>query len=349
MFRNALRHSLAVLLTLAITHLVHAQSAPSAPSAQGAAVPPLWKLDPLGPSPVIRPGLEAAGYQDRNGPLLVGDRMLDYGPATPGWLAGIDIGLVVPHIANKLTSPVTLANGVTDIVHLPTADLDVRVMPKVELGYRWGQASGELIFAYRFLAAEGSQTVVGTDLPPFIPGGGAALKSRLDLQVFDLDYGSYEPSLGPMWDMKWRVGLRFANSYADSQAANVLLSQQTTNRFWGVGPHAALDLQRGIADSGVALFGRVETSVPIGRVEQSYAETAGTASGHTRLQQNMPILSLAFQAGVSWSPGRGDRFRLTAGYTFEHWWDLGSVGAGAGSPREELSIQGGFVRAEWNY
>jgi hypothetical protein len=338
-----------MLLTLATTHLANAQPVPTAPSSPSAAAPPLWHMDPLGPSPGIQSGQATAGYQDRNGPLLVGDRLLDYGPSIPGWLAGIDIGVVVPHIANKVTSLVTLTNGAVDPVHLPTADLDVRVMPKVELGYRLGQAGGELIFAYRFLAAEGRQTVAGTDLPLFAPGGGAALRSRLDLQVLDLDYASYEPSLGPSWDMKWRVGLRFVNCYADSQAFNALLRQQTTNRFWGVGPHAALDLRRCIADSGVALFGRMETSVPIGRAEQSYAETAVAANGQARLQQNMPILSLAFQAGVSWSPAGGDRFRLTAGYTFEHWWDLGSIGVAAGSPREELSIQGGFLRAEWNY
>ena len=94
-------------------------------------MPPLWRTNPLGSTPAILTGpgcasgpAACAAYEDRNGPLLIGNPLLDYAPAAPGWLAGIDLGLVVPHIANKLTSPVRLANGVTDLVHLPTADLE---------------------------------------------------------------------------------------------------------------------------------------------------------------------------------------------------------------------------------
>jgi hypothetical protein len=359
MFKQARGHALAVFLTLALANLGYAQPSANAPAPESIAAP-LWRMDPVGPTAGILPGPGCATgpsacalYEDRNGPLLVGSRLLDGSPAIPGWFGGIDVGVVVPHITNKLTSPVTLTNGTTDLVHLPTAELGVRVMPKLELGYRWGQAAGELMLSYRVLNGQGSQAANALDLPPFAPVG-AALKSRLDQQLLDLDYGSYEPSLGPLWDMKWRAGLRFANTYADSQAFNAGLFQQTTNRFWGVGPHAMLDVRRWIGGSGLALFGRLETSLPIGRLEQKYSETAtaadGTlASGQSRLQQNMPILSVAFQAGVSWSPCRGDRFRLTAGYTIEHWWDLGAIGALAGSSREELAIQGGFLRAEWNY
>jgi len=361
MYQQARRHALAWFLTLALANLGFGQTTPVAPSVQAAPAPQPWHADPVGPAASVLPTAGCATgpaacalYEDRNGPLLIGNRLLDDCPGTPGGIAGVDLAYVVPHITNHLTNSITLANGVTDLVHLPTADLDVRLMPRVELGYRWGQASGELILAFRFLTAQGNQTISGLDLPLFAPAGGAALKSRLDQQVLDLDYGSYEPSLGPLWDMKWRAGVRFVNCYADSQAANALLTQQTTNRFWGVGPHAALDLRRWVGGSNLALFGRVETSVPIGRAEQKYSETAtaadGTvAAGQARLQQNMPIVMLAFQAGVSWCPGRGDRFRMTAGYTLEHWWYLGSIGVGAGSPREELSIQGGFLRAEWNY
>src|SRR5260221_4333235 len=135
MIRNALRHSLAVLLTLAIPYLAHAQPAPTSPSAQGAAVPPLWKMDPLGPSSGILPGSAGgAAYQDRNGTLLVGNSLLDNGPSAPGSLAGIELGIVVPHLSNKLTNPLTQTNGVTALVHLPTAHLDVRAMPQRKLG-----------------------------------------------------------------------------------------------------------------------------------------------------------------------------------------------------------------------
>jgi hypothetical protein len=352
-------HALALFLTLALAPLGYAQTPANAPAAESIAAP-VWRMDPVGPAATVLPGPACAAgpaacapYEDWNGPLLIGNRLLDNGPAIPGWIGAKELGLVVPHINNKLINAVTLTNGVTDIVHLPTADLGVRALPRLELGYRMGQAAGEFLLSFRDLTAQGSQTVSGVDLPAF-GAVGAALKSRLEQQVVDLDYGSYEPSLGPMWDMKWRAGLRFANVYTDSQAFNAGLFQQTTNRFWGIGPHAMLDARRWVGGSGFALFGRFEGSVPIGRLEQKYAETAtaadGTlASGLSHLQQNMPILSAALQAGITWSPSRGDSFHVTAGYIIEHWWDIGAIGSLPGSSRADLAIQGGFLRAEWNY
>jgi hypothetical protein len=352
-------HALALILTLALASLGHAQTPANAPAAETIAAP-LWRTGPVGPAATVIPGPACASgpaacapYEDWNGPLLIGNRLLDNGPAIPGWVGGFDLGVVVPHISNRLNNPVTLTNGVTNIVHLPSAELGVQAMPRLELGYRLGQAAGEFIVSFRELNAQGSQTLTAVDVPAFGPGG-AALRSRLDQQVLDLDYGSYEPSFGPMWDLKWRAGLRFANVYTDSQAFNAGLFQQTTNRFWGVGPHAMVDARRWIGGSGFALFGRFEGSVPIGRLEQKYAETAtaadGTlASGLSHLQQNMPLLSATFQAGITWSPSRGDSFHVTAGYIIEHWWDVGAIGALPGSSRADLGIQGGFLRAEWNY
>jgi hypothetical protein len=222
-------------------------------------------------------------------------------------------------------------------------------MPKLEFGYRCGQASGEFTVSYRFLIAQGSQLVSPVELPPFAPTG-AGLRSRLNLQILDLDYGSYEPSLGPLWDMKWRIGARGMIVYSDSQADNGLLFQQTTNRFWGIGPHASLDLRRWIGDS-LALFGRIDTSLPIGRLTQRFIDidTAAGAAGESRFFQNMPQLTLAFQLGVTWTPARCDCFRVTAGYYYEHFWDTGAIGVVTNFTREELWLQGGFVRAVWNY
>ncbi len=73
------------------------------------------------------------------------------------------------------------------------------------------------------------------------------------------------------------------------------------------------------------------------------------AAGETRLFENNPVLSLGAQAGVAWSPQRCDYFRIVAGYTWEHWWDTGAIGVAQPFPRQQLNIQGGFVRLEWNY
>jgi len=344
-FKEACRHGLALLLTLLAAATGYAQTSEKPPVA-----PPLWKIDPLGQGVIFAPG--CAPYQDENGPLLIGNPLLDGPPGTPGWVAGVDVGVIVPHIKNHLFASVTRASGATDVVHLPTADLGVRAMPKFELGYRCGQAAGEIIVAYRFLAAHGDQFVSPVDLPPFGPTG-TPLTSRLDLQVIDVDYGSYEPRTILGWDMKWRAGVRGMIFYADSQANNGTLAQQTVNRYWGLGPHGSVDFRRGIGDTGLALFGRIDGSLMFGRVAQRYIDTAiaadgTTDSGETRLFLNGMITDIAVEAGLAWTPRWSDRFHVTAGYYYEHFFHLGASAVPV-SARQDLGIQGGFIRAEWNY
>jgi hypothetical protein len=389
MFQASYRHALAVLLTLLAVQSGSAQATLGAPIGVSPEAPPpagaVPSLEAWTPSPMPRPvvGGSSPGridplelyasaytphghghdadcgpaacipYEDRNGHLLVGDPLLDGPPGTLGWVVGVELAGVVPHIENRLFAPVTLSNGVIDpSVHLPTSELGGRVMPRIDLGYRFGQAAGELTLAYRFVSADDSQFVAANELPQFAPAG-ATVKSRLDLQTLDLDYGSYEPSLGPGWDMKWRVGARGIMYYADSQGAGGGLAQQTTNRYWGIGPHAVLEIRRWLGHSGVAVFGRLDASIPFGRLTQRYLETVTaadgtTAGGETRFFLNSEVATIAFQFGLTWSPPETNRLRVTAGYLYEHFYDLGAISTGS-SPREELSIQGGFLRAEWNY
>jgi hypothetical protein len=310
---------------------------------------PLWKVDPLGQGVTL--GQPCASYEDDNGPLLIGNPLLDGPTATPGWVAGLELGIVGPHIVNHLSAEVTRASGATDPVHLPTAELGVGVMPRFELGYRWGQATGELIFSYRFLLADTAQQLSATELPAFAPTG-ATVRSRLDVQVFDLDYGSHEPLTVFGVDMKWRAGLHGLIYFSDSSAADATLFQRTSNSYWGLGPHAMADFRRPIRGTGLNLFGRIEAAIPFGQVRQRYVETVtaggSTDSGLTDLHIDSQITSVAFQAGVSWTPPWNPNFHVTAGYMYEHFFYLGTTNV-PGSPTEELSIQGGFLRAEWNY
>jgi hypothetical protein len=370
MFAQARSQALALVLTLLAAGTGYGQAMLGAPTAidptAGDNLPaPRLVPPPLPPPPRCGPDLPPASiwpwphacstgpaacapYEDRNGTLLIGDPLLDRCPGTPGCIAALELAGIVPHLRNGLVQPVTLSDGTTALVGPPSAELGARVMPRLELGYRFGQAAGELLVAYRFVVADGTQSFSSADAPAFGPGG-AALRSRLDFQVLDVDYGSYEPSLGPLWDMKWRFGVRGVINYSDNQAVGPLLAQQSTNRFWGIGPHASLDLRRWIGDTGFALFGRVDSSLPIGRTAQRFIDVTPTAAGETRLFQNMPQVSLNVQLGVTWSPNRSEALRVTAGYIVEHWWDVGAIGVFTNFTREELAIQGGFLRAEWNY
>ena len=73
------------------------------------------------------------------------------------------------------------------------------------------------------------------------------------MNVGDVDYASHETSLGPNWLMKWRIGLRLAGLSFDSEAVEPLAAaaagsgiflRSIENDYFGVGPHAGLELRR---------------------------------------------------------------------------------------------------------
>jgi hypothetical protein len=283
-----------------------------------------------------------APYEDCNGPLLQGDPLLDPSHSPPpGWYAAVEFGIVGPHIKNRLTAGVPLGT-VTEQVQLPTADLDWTVAPRFEVGYRFAQGFGDLLVSYRTLRSEGRDTLVNFDL------GDGLLRSRLDVNVIDLDYASREFSLGPCWDMKWKAGVRLANIFFDSRADGLILAERTSNHFFGAGPHAGLDLWRFIGTKGLAVFGRLEGAVAIGDIDQGFEEVVLTSNGtvlggaaNVHGVQAVPVLGV--EAGVGWCPsGPGHWLRLAAGYQFERWWYVGT----AGDSSAELTVQGVFLRAE---
>ena len=79
------------------------------------------------------------------------------------------------------------------------------------------------------------------------PDADGRLTSHLHINVGDVDYASNETSLGPDWRMKWRIGLRTADIFFNSQADEPLAAaaagsgifeRSISNNFWGIGPHA---------------------------------------------------------------------------------------------------------------
>jgi hypothetical protein len=141
--------------------------------------------------------------------------------------------------------------------------------------------------------------------------------------------------------------------YSDSQAASAALYQQTVNRYWGLGPNAAVDFRHGLGETGLALFGRLEGAIVFGRLAQRYTETTTAAdgttdAGETRLFVDSQVTTVAFQLGVSWAPRWNPHVHVTAGYLYEHFFDLGTIDVPP-SARQQLTIQGGFIRGEWRF
>jgi len=294
----------------------------------------------MGPPP-------CAPYEDSNGPLLRGDPLLDRPEyPQPGWFAALEVGVVGAHVTNGLTANVTVDGLVSNTVQLPSAGLDWTGSPRLELGYRLAEGLGELVFSYQALETDGSTILPGFDLD----GGNGVLNSRLDVYVLDFDYVSREYSLGPRWDMKWKAGLRVANVSFDSVADGFFLEQRTRNDFWGVGPHAGLQVWRALDVPGLALYGKIEGATVLGDIKQTFEEEiatdAGVLVGVTAQHQDQAVPVLNAQAGLAWTPcWRGQRLRFAGGYELEQWWYLGQ----AGDSRAELTVQGLFLRGEWRY
>jgi hypothetical protein len=140
--------------------------------------------------------------------------------------------------------------------------------------------------------------------------------------------------------------------YFASNAAGFALSQETSNNFFGAGPHLALEIYRYLPDfNGLALYSKVDTAVVIGEVHQHFRESFSDdgvtmLSGSTSHSGTQAAPVLGIEAGLSWTPLHSYRWlRFTGGYIFERWWDIGTA---AGSSAD-LTFQGLFLRTELHF
>jgi hypothetical protein len=276
----------------------------------------------------------------------------------PGWFADVEVEIAAAHVKNRLTDIVQVGTRTPDTVHVPPATLDWTGAPRFEVGYRLPSGFGEFAVAYRFLTSEGTGTVFGPDAL-------AAVKSRLDINIVDLDYTSREffTFQWPYCAMRWRFGVRWADAFFDARAVQPfaaaaagtgIFETYASNNFWGVGPHAGLELARRWDSSGLALVGRVDGATLLGRLRQNFSETSTTVgangpflAGSTRqsVSQDVPIIT-AF-LGLRWQPPRYPSVGISAGYEYEYWWNVGRNSST--SSRGELSDQGILLRAEFNF
>ena len=254
----------------------------------------------------------------------------------------VEGAFIFPIVRQHLHAPVTVDGLYTTTAALPTADMDLGGAVSFNLVYnRFGP--GVFSATYRLLASEGRDVLTGFD-----PAGDAFLRSRLDMNTVDLDYGSRGIPLGPLWLVRWQAGAKLASVFFDSRADGPTLERHISNSFFGAGPHAAFSLTRTLGNSGLALYGRFDGGVVFGEVRQKFSETvwAGDtpiAYGKTSQAINRGIPMLNAQIGLSASPFSGRFGRWQAGYQFEQWWTIGNVGASTG----DLILHGIFAR--WTY
>jgi hypothetical protein len=291
------------------------------------------------------------------GPYLELDPLLDRPPLPPpGWYGDVEINVLSPHVKNALVDTVQIGTAAPDIVALPSARLNWTVSPRFEVGYRLPSAFGSFAVAYRFMDSDGTGSLAG-------PDGPATLTSRLDVQVFDLDYDSRELSLWPCWEMRWFFGARLVNIYFDSRSQEAFAAaaagtgvfvRRDTDRYVGLGPHWGLELERHLADWGLTAVGRADGSIDLGRIRQGFFEESTTIgptgqplAGETHLRSSQAVPMFHAQLGLSWRPPEWPSLHLFAGYQYEHWWNVGLLSLIAS--RGELEDHGLWLEAGFNF
>jgi hypothetical protein len=257
----------------------------------------------------------------------------------------VDLGFLRPALKNRLHADVPTPEGGSVTIDLPSADLEWTVSPTLEIGYRLCDSLGFLSVSYRFLVSQDS-TTLPNDISDF------QVRTRVDVNAFDFDYGTTPYSFAPRWDVTSRIGIRLADVYFDSKLQNAFISEQESSNFYGAGPHVRFDFNRHIAVApGLSLFGRIDGAVLIGQINQRFRDTFLDADLGLRRTQSVPTLTL--QAGLSYTPPTMSNLHLTTGYQFERWWYLGQLGPlGDGTQpasRGELTTQGIFLRAEIDF
>jgi hypothetical protein len=257
---------------------------------------------------------------------------------------GVELDFVGTAVKNRLKADVTRTDGVVDTLTVPAANLDWTVSPRFEVGYRLPECLGALSVSYRFLATEGNATLAGTDPAEHV-------RSRVNVNVFDFDYSSTRFSPIPHYDLKYILGIRLASLYFDSQLQDPAFFQRSSNYLLGAGPHAALEVDRRIAlVPGLALLGKIDGAVVIGRVKQNFAESVtnpdgSVATGGFSQRKTRSVPELELELGLSYTPPSLSALRFSTGYVFKRWFDLGNFNESRG----ELTTQGVFLRAEVDF
>jgi hypothetical protein len=270
-------------------------------------------------------------------------------PVEPDFFVNVDLALVFPHLNSHLIAPVALGHsGLTRLVDLRNAPLNITMSPFIQLtAFRLEPGYGQISVSYRLLAADGS------DLQPaFDPAGAAlaAVRTRLNLQTFDVDYIRDDCHLGWGTVLSWHVGARLEIVFFDTSAQTAVSFEHASNYCFAAGAHAGFTVSRELSD-GFGLFGRFDGAL-LGayNTNQNFAATIqtpqnGALSGTANQEQSQFSPSLAVQVGVSWVPTWLPSSRVRAGYQFDQWYNIGRADASRGN----LNAHSLFAGWEWYF
>jgi hypothetical protein len=341
------------------------ESAPGAPGLAGSSEPnPLPGLPrpPDQPKTLYQPAPAGVPYgcPDLECPYFERDPWVDACcMPQPGWLFDLDTDLLGTHVLNQVGNATPPINGVPNV---PMARLNWALSPKFEGGYRLPSGFGEFDVSYRFLLTEGVGAVAAGGSAS--PDAAAALSSHLDMNIGDVDYASVEfPVVVCL--MKWRIGLRTADvlftsegdePFAAAAAGSGFFKRYEENNFWGIGPHAAVELTSERNPWGMALVGKLDGALLGGKTHQKFIQTATAGAAfntETDFENWQQATTLSGFVGLDWRPSSHPNLDVVVGATAEYWWDLGLMSsdpAAYNNPAAaELGAYGAMLRLQYNY
>jgi hypothetical protein len=297
-----------------------------APAADAPRTAPLVPVQPGLPPPAeAPPGLP--------GPYLVPDPVLDNPNLPPlGWFAEVDVALVAFEVNRQSFTggPFNVGPTLPGLGpgggFVPQGPLSWTVTPRVQVGYRLPSGFGEVAVAFREMASDGDGPNSAT----------TRVRNRLELDYLDLEYANHEFSLWPWGEMRWKLGLRFADVYLSSQQAvspveavargDLVTQRDFGNWYYGVGPLAGVQLAFPLHEHDAMLLCRIDGASVVGRIHQHYTQIAApdaTGASQTVLARFngsdvVPVMTV--QVGFLWRPR--PELDVFLGYQFEKWWEV---------------------------
>lgn len=276
----------------------------------------------------------------------------------PGWFADVETGIIKPHVSFSTASQVTTVLGAKPVVQIGSAHLNTTAAPRFEVGYRLPSGFGEFSVSDRFFTSHGSDSVVG-------PAGLGNRSSSFSLNYTDIDYASRELTPWANWSLKFRGGLRFAQTsfstsinepFAAAAATGTAFYERQANRASGGGSHFGFELDRRFPARGLTLVSQADISDLLMRTHQQAAATLtaltptgsfDTGSSSTTFLQQNPIVTV--QIGLNYQSRRWTRSHFYVGYFGQFWYLFATDTTGVPTFPSHFDQEGVVLQWNWNH
>jgi hypothetical protein len=296
------------------------------------------------------------------------------------WFAGAEYRLIRPHFSEAVAFATVRDSigplGFSRQVTANELDFDYDSSMRFLLGYHLNQ-SADIRLSYWYLNAETLVDGVAgpgeTIVDPFgnlgTTGSQIDTSASVKLNVFDLEYLRPLSTQCGNVGFLYTAGLRFAdvNQFYDStiSAAGLVTSNGVFEvDYFGVGPYLSLTGEtRHGACRQFSLFAKGAMALLVGQYDVTTDVTLPGVSGGQSANRVRTAPVLESELGAAWMPN--DRIRLTAGWLFQAWFNLGTSGGtfdgerlpiapvdtafGGADDSDIMSFDGLFLRAEIGY